>query len=232
MLVTDADGTLWSGDVGEDAFARLLQENALRPACHPWFAELAARSSLPAPQDPNELGRILFAAYEAGRLGDEGAYRAMALAFAGFREDEARALVRRAQTGLAARLTDEMKDVLAWAARAGVPVWVVSASPRIVVDEALRSAGVPVAGTVGLELTTREGLLSAPLLEPIPYGPGKVSALRSRLPDADLLAAFGDSGFDADLLRASRHPCAVRPKRRLVEESESIPGSVRLVPGA
>ncbi|HQP37486.1 MAG TPA: haloacid dehalogenase-like hydrolase, partial [Polyangiaceae bacterium] len=63
---------------------------------------------------------------------------------------------------------------------------------------------------------------------PIPYGPGKVHALRDADPDFRIAAAFGDNVFDLEMLQSSAIPIAVRPKTRLLERVGEVPG-VRLL---
>ena len=58
---------------------------------------------------------------------------------------------------------------------------------------------------------------------PIPYGPGKVHALRERIgASRPLYAAFGDNAFDVALLNEAFIPVAVRPKPRLRERAAEV----------
>jgi hypothetical protein len=48
------------------------------------------------------------------------------------------------------------------------------------------------------------GIIQTSLAEPLPYGPEKVKSALKRLGSVPLLAGFGDSTFDLDLLRAAK----------------------------
>jgi phosphoserine phosphatase len=72
------------------------------------------------------------------------------------------------------------------------------------------------------------GSLEPHIAGPITYGEGKLIAIKEARPSALLLGAFGDSAWDAAMLRASRVPVAVRPGPSLIEVAASIPGLVTL----
>ena len=76
----------------------------------------------------------------------------------------------------------------------------------------------------------QDGVLLPRLAGPVVYGEGKLAALDRLCPAARgvLLAAFGDSAYDAHLLRAARIPVAVAPTPALVALAPSIPGLVVL----
>jgi phosphoserine phosphatase len=60
------------------------------------------------------------------------------------------------------------------------------------------------------------------------YGEGKVRALRAAGAIGPLLAAFGDSAWDAALLREAEVPVAVHPSEELLRLSPELPGLLRL----
>jgi phosphoserine phosphatase len=72
--------------------------------------------------------------------------------------------------------------------------------------------------------------MRAEVERPIPYGAGKVSALRSVIGARPILAACGDNAFDVDLLCAARLPLAVRPKERLLARRGEVPNFAILTP--
>jgi phosphoserine phosphatase len=64
---------------------------------------------------------------------------------------------------------------------------------------------------------------------PIPYGAGKVTRLRERVGRGrTLYAAFGDNAFDVAMLASAHVAVAVRPKARLRQEADAVPGIVEL----
>jgi phosphoserine phosphatase len=72
------------------------------------------------------------------------------------------------------------------------------------------------------------GRLAPELGAPATYGDGKVHALEGALAQRSVLAAFGDSAYDAALLRISRAPVAVSPSSKLLAVAHTIPGLVVL----
>jgi phosphoserine phosphatase len=154
----------------------------------------------------------------------------MAWLFAGWRTDEVRAFVRDALVarGLPRRLHLEMK--LALEHLRDRHVYVVSASPQIVVEEALALAGIHVHATIAALPAEQGNVILPSMAEPIPFGAGKVRALRAHLGEAPIAAAFGDNTFDIEMLRSSLVAVAVRPKPRLRERCAEIEGVVELMP--
>jgi phosphoserine phosphatase len=108
-------------------------------------------------------------------------------------------------------------------------VYIVSASPRAVVEQAARLVGIAPEMTVAVRETCDErGLVTCGVERPIPYGAGKVTGLRRKLGERALYAAFGDNAFDVPLLLSAGIPVAVRPKARLVERAAEVPALVVL----
>ena len=73
-----------------------------------------------------------------------------------------------------------------------------------------------------------DGRMLPDVERPIPYGAGKVTALRARVGDVPIYAAFGDNLFDLSMLSSARVPVAVRPKPRLRERATDLPALVEL----
>lgn len=230
VLAFDADGTLWSGDVGLDLFEALLRARAVRDEAAAALRELAARFGVATSSDPNEQARSLYAAFEAGTLPEEVAYAMMAWAFAGFTTAELATFVERvlASVRLDERMHRELAPVLAWAAGAQVPVWVVSASPRAVVTAGVARLGVAASQVLAMTPRVVADRVAPSVVPPLPYGSGKVEALASAAPGTELVGAFGDNGFDAALLGRARVPVAVRPKPALLARVSEIPRLVEL----
>src|SRR6185503_6775037 len=123
LLAFDADGTLWSGDVGIDNFEALLTRGGILPAALTTLRDEAASAGLPLADDPTAQARILYEVYARGAHPEENAFRVMACAFAGYREEAVRSFaadVARA-AGLRARLHSELTPIVTWAARQRIP---------------------------------------------------------------------------------------------------------------
>ena len=234
ILAFDADGTLWSGDVGIDNFEALLAQGAVRPAALAALREAAAASSVPLVSDATAQARILYEAYERDAVPEETAFRVMACAFASFREPEVRkfALDVAEASGLRARLHPEVVPIVRWAERQGIPRYVVSASHGIVVKSCIDLLRLPIDGVFAMSQLDDKGILVARLQEPVTYGAGKTDALRAGVVGKTLLGAFGDSAFDLHLLAGARLAVAVRPKPALRSRAAECRGLVELAPAA
>jgi len=220
----DGDGTLWSGDIGEDFYeaARRL----VLPSVHPRLVEAARAEGLPAPPASGAVEWI-WAEYLAGRFSEIRVCEVLAWMVAGRPRAEVDAFAADLleRVGLRARLQAETLAVLEHARAKGIDVFLVSASPRAVVDAAARVVGIPAANVVAVrEIVDPVGMVQPDVERPIPYGPGKVTCLRALLGARPLYAAFGDNAFDVAMLREAEIPVAVRPKERLRQVAESVPG--------
>jgi phosphoserine phosphatase len=233
LVATDADGTVWEGDVGVELFEALLADGAVREAARDALVEEARASgvAVPAAGDATAVARALYEAHLAGAYPNDRAFAMMAWAFAGHTREEVRERADRVldARGFEAKLRPALRAVLAWAAERGVPVYVVSASPLEIVLSAAARLGI---GADRLAAMTpavgAEGVLLPRLAGPVVYGEGKLTALDRLRPGARdaLLAAFGDSAYDAHLLRAARVPVAVAPSPGLTALAHTIPGMV------
>jgi len=187
LWVTDADGTLWSGDVGDDFLRVLIADGALRspPAVYDLFSAYEARVAA----DPAD-GYAWAVQLMAGMAEAEVAERA-----AGF-----------ARRYLPPRRLDGMATLVAAALRHGTAVHVVSASNSWVVRAAVDLLGLPSARVSGVEVAVEGGLLTDRIIPPVTYRGGKVAVLGGRRPTL----ASGDSLGDLELLRTAELALVVR----------------------
>jgi phosphatidylglycerophosphatase C len=231
VLAFDGDGTLWSGDVGDDLFMALLEHGGVHPEAHAALTRLAVLHGVETQADAVAQARALFSAFEAGRLPEKDTYEMAAWIFAGWHAEEVRGFAREVvvRRGVVNRIHLEALRVIEWARSQGVDCYVVSASPRAVVEAAVREVGLTPEFVLACTPREEAHRLLASVLPPVPYGPGKVQCLRQRT-QQPLYAAFGDNVFDMDLLAASRVPVAIRPKVRLRERAAELPALVQLHP--
>jgi phosphatidylglycerophosphatase C len=231
-IALDADGTLWSGDVGFDLFKSALAERALLPAVRSALAAEAhgAGLSVADADDANAIALRLLAAWAAGDYDDGRAFQMMAWAFAGHTPAAALDLAQRALdgAGLASRVHEPVRVVVRWAQRAGVEVWIVSASPRAAVEVGARLFEVPPSRVLAVTPIVEGGLLSLELEQPVPFDVGKPRALAAAAPGALLLAAFGDSSSDGPLFLGAQVAVAVEPHERLRRLGPTMPHLVEL----
>ncbi|MCP3137046.1 HAD family hydrolase [Pyxidicoccus xibeiensis] len=231
VLAFDGDGTLWSGDVGDDLFLALLEHGDIRPEAHAALERLGAAHGMAPGLEVRELAHRLFAAFEAGRIPEKEVYEMVAWLFAGWRVEAVRAFARDvvAHRGVARRIQAETRRVVEWALGRGIPCYVVSASPLAVVQAAVVEVGLDPSHVLACTPREEGGTVLPSIIEPIPYAAGKVTCLRARTPQP-LYAAFGDNVFDFELLAASRVPVAIRPKPRLRARAAELPSLVQLQP--
>jgi phosphoserine phosphatase len=231
-LAMDADGTLWSGDVGIDTFTSLLERREVLPSALSALRAEAHRYGLAIESDPNEQALRLYEAFERGSYPEDRAFEMMAWVPAGHTHDQMRAFAHAVieEKRLASRLHGELSTVLDWALRRGVPVYVVSASPDWIVVPAIDRLALPVARVFAMKPASDGGALVTRIEGPPTYGAGKLLALHGATGGARLLGAFGDSAFDLPMLREADVAVAVRPKPELRARSRECPGLVELVP--
>jgi len=231
VVATDGDGTLWSGDVGEDLFHAFLDHGRAEP---PALEAICRQARVHGQSDAGtgvDVARRIHAAYLDGRYPEERMCELMAWCFAGWTRDEVRDFARDVidRGGLAGRLHDEVLGVLGRARAAGLPVVLVSASPVAVVEEAGSRLGFDPASIVAARPTFAADTMLPDVERPIPYGPGKVACLRARIgKDTPVYAAFGDNAFDVHLLASAGVAVAVRPKPRLRARAADVPGLVEI----
>lgn len=226
VVATDGDGTLWSGDIGEDYFGALLASGRIRGGVRDALAREAAEFGIDAGGTAEELARRLDVAHVAGAYPEERAYELMAWAFAGWTEAEASGFAEEVlrDVGLRDRLHAEAIAVIDHARAQGIEVFLVSASPRAVVTAAARIVGIDPARVCASTPASASGVLQPRAERPIPYGPGKVKHLRAAVGDRTIYAAMGDNVFDLEMLASARVPLAIRPKDRLLARAGDVPG--------
>jgi HAD superfamily phosphoserine phosphatase-like hydrolase len=197
----DADGTLWSEDIGE-AFLR-------------W---LAAGGLLPRQGGAAEVWDEYERRVRESRV--EGYTWAVQI-MAGLREELLRGWCRQ----LAAAWPNyrpEMADLRAGLEAEGFEIWIVSASNRWIVEAAAPTLGIPAERVLGIEVQVADGLLSPRPVYPRPCGQGKVDAIQKHI-GVKPVFAFGDSMGDFEMLGFADQPLVVgrrdRPDNELVRQA-------------
>ena len=230
-VAMDADGTLWSGDVGEDLFHAFVKHGRVEaPSLQAMRREARDHALSDAGSGP-DIARRIYAAYVDGRFPEKRVCELMTWAFAGWTQSDVRAFARSVidHAGLAARLHDEVLRVLERARAAAILVVIVSASPIDIVSEAALRIGFDEGDVVAARPRFEGHVMLADVERPIPYAEGKVERLRQRIGSTRALyAAFGDNAFDVALLASARLGVAVRPKARLRERAHEVPTIVEL----
>ncbi len=235
VVATDGDGTLWSGDVGEDLFHAFLEQGRVEVPALEAIRREAREHRLSDAGTGQEVARRVYDAYREGHFPEERICELMTWCFAGWTRQEVQAFARAVVDGggLAARLHGEVLEVLERARGEGVETVLVSASPVAVVVEAAARVGFAADRVVAAHPRFEGDVMTAEVHRPIPYAGGKVERLRERIgPGRTLYAAFGDNAFDVALLASAKVGVAVRPKPRLRLRADEVTGLVELVAAA
>jgi phosphoserine phosphatase len=213
-LAFDGDGTLWSGDVGEDLFHHAVSRRLLREDALVGLHDLAQRFDLASDGDANDIACRMFDAYVAGTFPERETCEMMTWCYAGFTSAELRELASEVLecAGITERLQRELEAIIDFARSAGLRAVVVSASPRPVVEAAAAHWGFAPRDVAASTAAQRGGRVSAANDGPVPYAEAKVSAGRGLFGDLPWLASFGDNVFDVEMFQAARMGVAVRPK--------------------
>ena len=229
-LAFDADGTLWSGDVGEDVFEWACAHERLREEARDALAKVALAHDVPAVGSASHIASALYAGYRAGRVAELQMCEVMTWCYAGLSEAELRETARQAFSarGLVGRRRGVLVPIFDWAKRTQLRVIVVSASPFPIVDEGLRLVGIQVAGLAAARPAMNGDVIGARMAEPLPYASQKPIAGGHLLEGHDWLGSFGDNGFDVDMLRAARVGVAVCPKPALLARLHELTNTVVL----
>jgi phosphoserine phosphatase len=230
LLAFDADGTIWDVDVGVGMFEALLACEGVRAEAEEALAADARRFNIPVPPGSGAMGaaRALHAAFFDERYPDDLAYAMNAWAFAGWTERDAEAFAGEVlrELRVADRIRAGVRKVVDWAKAREVDAYVVSASPVWIVRAGAAILGLPRDRVLAMSPAARGGVVEARIEGPITYGDGKLTAIQSARPASILLGAFGDSAWDAAMLRAARVPVAVSPGPKLLEIAGTIPNLV------
>lgn len=229
VVATDADGTLWDGDVGDALFRHLIARDAVDARAREATRALCERFLPSVPEGLSAQAEALIAGHAAGLVPIEPLCDLEAEASGGRSCAEFDAFLAEVGGVFARRMRPESVELLTRLRGAGFAVHVVTGSLGALVEATLRAAGLAVDAVSGGSLRVRDGQVLPTLAQPIPLHEGKVDALRAagRWPAA---VAMGDGGWDASFLRGSALPLLVHARPKLVEAMKEHPSVARLSP--
>jgi len=185
----DADGTLWSEDIGEAFLRWLIASGNLR----------------------NPPKGDLWEAYEERVRQDRSAgYTWAVQLMAGIPEAD---LFAWSRWFVAAwpNARPAMRGLIQGLEADGFEVWIVSASNRWTIRAASSLMGVPETRVIGIEVETRDGVLTDTVVHPVVCMAGKVAAIDKYL-GARPVIACADSLGDLQMLEAAEVPLVVGRK--------------------
>lgn len=191
LAVFDCDGTLWSGDVGERFFDWELKSGVF-------------------PDDVVRSARARYADYRAGKVYEDDMCGEMVTIHKGMRESE---VLRMSgdffDRHFSGQIFVEMKELIAELQKSGCDVWAVSSTNVWTIREAMKHFRIAEEKILAAESRVENGIITDRLVR-VPSGIGKPQAILEvigRPPDV----AFGNSRWDAEMLRTARHAVAVNP---------------------
>lgn len=226
VLAFDGDGTLWSGDVGENLFHAALRESfLLEDATAALVAEAARhRIELGGAHRANAIAKVLFDAYMAGTYPERDTCAMMTWCYAGHTVSAVHAFAERVlvDENLPGRMHPELLPILDWCDRANVRRVLVSASPRMIVEPAGALRGFAALDVTAATPAVESGSILPRMARPVPYADGKLTAGRELFGEARWLAAFGDNVFDIEMLTTAEVGVAVRPKPKLAVQLPAL----------
>jgi phosphoserine phosphatase len=187
----DCDGTLWSGDAGENFFQWEIKRGVVSPD--------VARAML-----------ARYAEYKAGKVSEEGMCGEMVTMHAGIPESRMMdAATEFMETSFPGRVFEEMKHLVHRLHERGCEVWAVSSSNEWVIRVGMKLFGIEADHILAAKVELDHGVVTDRLVR-IPSGPGKTKALEEVV-KKQTDAAFGNSKWDTEMLAHASHAFAVNP---------------------
>jgi len=197
MAVFDCDGTLWAGDAGEGFFDWELKQGVVSDEVVRW-------------------ARPRYADYRAGRVSEDDMCGEMVSMHRGMAETEIQAAAADFfEEKFVAQIFPEMRTLVLDLRKAGCEVWAVSSTNEWVIRAAMKHCGISENNILASAVAIEDGRVTDRLIR-VPSGLGKPRAIREVI-QRDPDAAFGNSRWDAEMLKISKHAFAVNPNPDLEE---------------
>jgi len=191
LAAFDCDGTLWSGDAGEGFFDWELRRGMF-------------------PEEIVRWARARYSDYRAGKVDEDTMCGEMVTMHKGMSE---KGVVRAAHEffdeKFVSRIFPEMRDLVTRLQDSGCEVWAVSSTNEWVIRESMKHFGVPSDHVIAAAVESENGIVTDRLIR-VPSGEGKPRAIQEMI-RRDPDAAFGNSRWDADMLKIAKHGFAVNP---------------------
>jgi HAD superfamily phosphoserine phosphatase-like hydrolase len=191
LAVFDCDGTLWAGDAGEGFYHWELNRGLLSEETVLW-------------------ARQRYADYKAGKVDEETMCGDMVTIHHGLPEAGVQNLATEYfKQNFVAQIFPEMRSLVQRLRDSGTDVWAVSSSNVWLIRAGMKHCGIPDDRILATAARVENGLITDRLIR-IPTGPGKIKAIHDvvrKVPDV----AFGNSRWDLEMLKLSKHAFAVNP---------------------
>lgn len=196
----DCDGTLWFGDSGMKFMYWEIEEGLIPSDVATWM-----------------LHR--YDEYMAGHVSEDDICGEMLQIHRGIPERKIRDFAARfVKSNVMPHLFPEMKALVEKLRGQGCDIWAVSSTNNWVIEDAVRSIGIPAERVLAVRLESENGIATDRLGE-MTSGPGKARALQ-RVLKSPLDVSFGNSIFDLEMLELARNPFPVNPNENLQKIAE------------
>ncbi|MBE7411065.1 MAG: HAD-IB family phosphatase [Leptospiraceae bacterium] len=211
VVAFDFDNTLIKNDFGEAVMEYILYSGM------PKFKGDFSKYFLPNEIEAKEIWKSKFHSPKILRdftiseyekiievQGLEKGYRWTSFIFSGYSPQELRNLAREVwNKDKTISPYKEMKDLIVYFKKLQKDIFIVTASPTVVIQEIAGEFGIEEENVIGMNSKILNGIFTDEIIEPYTYGKGKVKALQKFLKDTPALA-FGDSENDFELLKYSK----------------------------
>ena len=195
IAVFDCDGTLWSGDAGEDFLYWEIKNKVV--------SDDVARRML-----------LRYKSYKQGKIGEEQMCGEMVTLHAALLvADVEAAAARFFAEKIEARIFPEMQELTRRLADAGCELWAVSSTNEWVIRAGLTHVAIPRQHVLAASVEVENGRATARLIR-VPTDEGKAAAVREVI-GKEVDVAFGNSIHDQAMLEMADRPYAISPTREL-----------------
>lgn len=207
LATLDWDNTMIYGDVGEATLKHQIDTRAFSFNDDFWrLIPVSVRSRLKAlhKNDPQgEFSKLFWQTYEnmCATQGDEACYVWTVQLMTGLSPDEVRHQAQNVIKSFSSQgpcYYPQMKKLVNQLKKAGVDVWIVSASTQWIVEEAVRHVGIDADHVIGMLPKVVNGQIMTQM-ERVTYREGKAHAIQNMIGRAPDFAA-GDSNTDLEML--------------------------------
>jgi phosphoserine phosphatase len=194
-VVFDCDGTLWKGDAGSGFMDWSIEQGLISRSAIDWI-------------DARYRG------YQSGTVSELAICGEMVQLYSGLQEQEIRtAAAKYFHKRIEPGIFPEMKDLITVLQKSGTEIWAVSSTNNWVIEEGVKQFGIPAERVLAACVKTRNGVITAELID-VPTDEGKATSLkRVGLSNPD--AVFGNSIHDAAMLQIAKHAFPVNPTAAL-----------------
>jgi HAD superfamily phosphoserine phosphatase-like hydrolase len=196
----DCDGTLWSGDAGERFFDWEMRRGMVSDETVRW-------------------ARARYVEYLAGKVSEDDMCAEMVTMNRGLSEaDLQRAAAEFFEETITKQIFPELQNLVRRLLDAGCDVWAVSSTNEWVIRAAMKHFGISENKVLAATVRIDNGVITDQVTQ-LPSGEGKPRAIR-KVVQRDPDAAFGNSRWDADMLKIARHGFAVNPNPDLEKAAQ------------